>query len=122
MDKLIVDTLELKPEYQEANRLWEKFYKRFFRVVAWLLWRNRPLVHYPLVIDIELGNMQYQYMYFGFKKTLIRINRFNVILVARMNDKGVDLNYKRFYKTEILTNAETIEKQLDIELREVHLN
>ena len=122
MDNLKVETLVLKPEYEAANRLWEKFFKRFFRVIAWLLWRNRPLVHYPLVIDIELGNMQYQYMYFGFKKTLIRINRFNVILVARMDNKGVDLSRKRFYVTEVLTDPEEIEEQLNKELRSVNLN
>ena len=122
MDSLLVDTPELKSEYQERNRLWEKYYKRFSLMVAWLLWRNNVLIHYPLVIDIKLGNMKYHYLQYGLKRVLIRINLFNRILVTRISDKSIDLDPDTFYITTVLTSREDIEKQLEKELRQVCLN
>ncbi len=122
MDKLLVETKELKPEYQERGRLWEKFYERLCFWVAAFLWKRRPLIHYPLTIDIRLGTIKYDYLKFGIKHTLNRILRYNIIMGARMEGRNVDLDPKDFYIEELLTDKEQIKDQLDKEFNELCLN
>jgi len=122
MDKLVVETPELKPEYKERGRLWKKYVRRVCRVLAWFIWRYKPLIHYPLVLDIELGSMEFYYLKYGLRKTLERINLYNRILVARLTEKETLIDPSKFYISTVLTSTEDIEEQLDRELRQVSLN
>jgi hypothetical protein len=121
MDRLLVETKELRPEYRERNRLWDKFYKRFCLTLA-LIWKSRPLIHYPLTIDIELGTMKYDYFKFGIEHTLRRIWRYNVIMGARLEGRNVDLDTKDFYIETLLTDEQAVEDQLNKELLEHYRN
>jgi len=121
MDRLLVETPELQHEYKERNRLWEKYYKRFCLFYA-LMWKKRPLIHYPLTIDIELGGMKYQYFRFGFKAVLRRIKCYNIILGSRLEGRSVDVDPKDFYIQTLLTDEQAVEDQLNKELLEHYRN
>jgi hypothetical protein len=80
-----------------------------------MIWRTRPLIHYPLTVDIELGTMKYDYFKFGIQHTIRRIWRYNVIMGARMEGRSVDLDPKDFYIHTLLTTEKDVEDQLSKE-------
>jgi len=116
MDRLLVETTELRPEYQERNRLWEKYYKRFFLFYAHMRWKPLAIVHYGVVIDIELGTVKYYYFKYGITYALKRIVNYNQVLAHRLEGRNVELDPKDFYIETLLTDSEQINNQLDKEL------
>ncbi len=121
MDKLIVQTGKLKPEYRKRKRLWDLFFRRFFRGFS-SIWKKHALIHYPLTIDIEIGTMKYHYFRYGFKHTRDRIMKYNFIMVDRLDSKEETLNPEDFYVQELLTDEQQVKAQLDKELAELCLN
>lgn len=116
MDKLLVETKELKPEYQERNRLWEKYYKRFCLFLAHARWKPFSIIHYSIVIDIEIGMMKYYYFKYGMIHVIKRIKNYHTIIAQRVRDRGVELDPKDFHVHTLLTNTEEINDQLNKEL------
>ena len=121
MDKLLVQTKELKPEFKRRNRLWNLFLRRYFLGFA-SIWKEHPLIDYLLTIDIELGSMKYYYFQHGFKYTRDKIMKYNLVIAERLEGKEVELNLKDFYIQTLLTDKEQVENQLSIELEELCLN
>ena len=111
MDRLLVETPELRPEYQERNRLWENYYKRFCLFIAHMRWRPLSIIHYGLVVDIELGSMKYYYLKYGMTYVIKRINYYHIAIKKR-----TELDPKDFYIHTLLTDTEDINNQLDKEI------
>lgn len=122
MDKLLVETSTLRPEFKRADRLWKKFYMRFSLLYAALVWKTSPLVHYPLVIDIRLGTMKYYYFRYGIMTVLKRIFYYNRVLRDRLRKDSPEIDFMSFYLTKLLTDEEAIKQQLEKEFEELCLN
>ena len=116
MDRLLVETKELRPEYKERNRLWEKFYKRFCLTLVTLTWKQISIIHYNVVVDIELGTMKYYYFKHGMGYVIRRIKNYHSIVGHRSQNRNVDIDPKDFYIQTLLTDTKQVEEQLNREL------
>jgi hypothetical protein len=115
MDKLLVETKMLKPEYLRRERLWKLFVRRFCLILA-KVWNRHALIAYPLMIEIQLGVMQYHYFKFGIEAVARRIFNYNLILMSRLKGNSTDLDPEDFYLTNLLTDEQEIKDQLHKEL------
>ena len=119
---LLVTEKELKEEYRHREWQWNTFYRRVAQKYAEVLWKNNPLILYPLSMDIAIGNMKYRYFKFGIKHVWNRINRYHEVFARKFRGRDVDLEVdsEQFYIRTVLTNEEDILDQLDKEIREFY--
>ena len=107
----------LKPKYWLRSLWWEIILCNLFTSYS-KIWKEHPLVHYPLTIDIALGDIHLYYLKYGFSYVIRRINTYNKVLANRMSgEKEEDLQIKHFQRTKKLTNPISIEKQLEMEMQ-----
>jgi hypothetical protein len=114
MDRLLVETKELRPEYQDLNRLWKNFYKRFCLTLVHLTWKSSA-IRYGITIDIELGTMKYHYFKHGMVHVIKRIKNYHFVLGHKLEGR-IDIDPKDFYIQTLLTDKEQIDEQLNKEL------
>lgn len=121
MDLLVTEE-ELKEEYHRKEWLWDTIYQRIAQKYANLLWKNNPLILFPLKIDITLGNMRYHYYKYGITRVKERIDGYGRIIAGKLRGRDFDLELdsKEFYIKTVLTDEESILDQLDKEITQFY--
>jgi len=119
MPNLLVTEKELKEEYVAKDELWKKVYRRVFSAYVKMRWRYNPLISYPLAIDIHLGTIKYYYFRFGASYVKKRIDNYNIVMGQKLEGRHIDLDPTDFYIQTVLTDEDSINEQLDKEIREL---
>lgn len=89
---------------------------------AEFIWRDDPMVSYPLQIDIKLGNMKFYFFKHGMKGVRNRIDKYNKVLISRVHKNSDDIDTTQFYIQSIFTDKRSIENQLDNEAEHLHMH
>jgi len=71
------------------------------------------------MIDIELGTMRLYYLKHGFYYVFKRINTYNKVIVSRMSGDIEEISIEFFQRKVKLSNASSVEKQLEKEMKEL---
>lgn len=108
---------DLKPEYRILYVVWIIFIKPVCKFFAWG-WRNYPMVHFPLIIDIELGETMYFFFKYGFKATIVRIRYYNEYLAKRI-ERSIKGEEEEDIISEFLTEEAKLRTDLNEEMNEL---
>jgi len=74
---------DLKVRYWFINLLWYIFVKPVLKAVTYVVHNQRYLIAYPLMIDIELGQMKFYYFKYGFFAVVKRASNYPDVIIAR---------------------------------------
>jgi len=116
MRPLLVTEKDLKPKYKPKEILWNIWYKRFFTLYAKTMWKDTIIVLYPLIVDIELGDIKYRFFKYNFSHVVNRINNYETVLSDRFNGKDDKFDTEEFHIKTVYTDENSINEQLEKEM------